>query len=262
MIVDTNVYLGHWPFRRQGYEERARLVAKLKSAGVGEAWGGSFDGLLHRDLAGVNARLAEECKGATDVKLVPFASINPKLPDWRDDLRRCAERHRMPGVRLHPNYHGYPLTDPAFAEFLAAAAGAGLLVQIVVKMEDDRTQHPLLRVPPVDLKPLPDLIARFRDLRLMMLNATFDLRGEALIPLARAGQVCFDIATLEGVGGVARLVEKIGDERIVFGSHFPLFHVESAVLKLRESELKDEVLRRIQEANARRALASSGSTGR
>src|SRR5207247_551949 len=82
VIVDTNVMLGHWPFRRHGYEETAKLVAKLKAHQVTEAWASSFDGLLHKDIAGVNARLADECRERGEKILVPFGSINPKLPDW------------------------------------------------------------------------------------------------------------------------------------------------------------------------------------
>ena len=60
-MIDTNVYLGHWPFRRHGFEETTKLAAKLRAAGITEAWAGSFEGLLHKDMAGVNARLAAEC---------------------------------------------------------------------------------------------------------------------------------------------------------------------------------------------------------
>jgi uncharacterized protein len=54
---------------------------------------------------------------------------------------------------------------------------------------------------------------------------------------------------------VAKLVEKVGENRVVFGSHFPLFHFESALLKLRESEITDDVLRRICDRNAAKLLA-------
>jgi uncharacterized protein len=247
--------IGQWPFRRHGYEETAALAKKLKNGGVTEAWVSSFEGLLHKDLARVNIRLAAECKTVSEVKLIPFGSINPKWPNWNDDLKRCHEEHGMPGVRLHPNYHGYKLEDAICVSLFEACAKRKLVVQIAVKMEDDRTQHPLMQLAAVDLKPLPELLGKFPDLRVVILNSAIDPRTEALVPLARAGRVYFDFAMLEGVGSVGRLVERVGLERVLFGSHFPLFHLESAVLKMKEADLNEQAAKAILEKNARTLLA-------
>ncbi len=254
MITDVNVSLSRWPFRRLPGDEVAALAERLRACDVTQAWAGSFDGLFHKDVAAVNARLAEDCKRCKRGLLLPFGTVNPMLPDWREDLRRCHEEHHMPGIRLHPNYHGYGLDDPAFAELLTLAERRGLIVQLAVRMEDPRMQHPLVRVPDVDTKPLAGLVAAHPALRLVLLNALRTLRGEAITRLTDAGQVYFEISMLEGVGGVAKMLTDLTVDRLLFGSHFPLFILESAILKLRESELLPSQIAAITQENAQRLL--------
>ncbi len=254
-MIDVNVSLSRWPFRRLPDDETPRLVAKLKQAGVTQAITGSFDALLHNDVAASNARLAKECRAHGDGILLPFGCVNPTLPDWQDDLRRCHEEHQMRGIRLHPNYHGYTLDQPEFAQLLDGAASRRLIVQIVVMMEDERTQHRLMRVPAADTTPLPDVLARHADLTVMLLNSQRAVRGEALTRLADAGNVYFDIAMQESVGGIAKLMQLVPYERILFGSHAPLFYFESAALKLRESDLGETIRHAITNGNASSLLA-------
>ena len=254
MIIDVNVNLSRWPFRRLPYDELPRLIEKFRDCGVTEVWAGSFDGVFHKDIGGVNARLVDDCRKSQAVRLRPFGSVNPTLPDWREDLRRCHEDYHMPGIRLHPTYHGYRLDDPVFAELLTQAQQRGLIVQLVVRIEDPRMQHPLMRVPDVDTKPLPGLLAAHPELRLVLLGALQILRGHFITQLIQAGEVYFEISTLEGVGGISNLLSRVLGDRILFGSHFPFFILESAIFKLRESELSPAKANAITHENARRLL--------
>ncbi|MCW5978370.1 MAG: amidohydrolase family protein [Bryobacteraceae bacterium] len=255
MTVDVNVSVSRWPFRRLPHDEPSELAAKLRRADVGQAWAASLDGLLHNNIGAANARLAET--GRAHKNLLPFGSVNPTLPDWEEDLRRCLEVHRMPGLRLHPNYHGYALDDPRFARLLELAGHRRPIVQIALAMEDDRTQHPLLFAPPVDPRPLVDLAAHRPQLPLVLLNRHWAEDWELTRRLGRAGQVYFDFSWLERVGALAQLVREVSPQRVLFGSHLPLFYFESALLKVREAGLAPDEEALVLEGNARRLLGET-----
>ena len=73
-LIDTNVALSHWAVRHSWAESPAKVVEKLRHHGVTSAWVGSFDGVLHTDIAGVNARLADACAREGSRVLRPFGT--------------------------------------------------------------------------------------------------------------------------------------------------------------------------------------------
>jgi predicted TIM-barrel fold metal-dependent hydrolase len=254
-IIDVNVTLGRWPTRRVVCDELPALVAKMTSHDVDEAWVGSIDGLFHDDPTEVNNRLVKSCNDVREVKLRPFGSINPLASNWESEFERSSDVHKMQGVRLHPNYHGYALDHPAFAKLLRMAAERRMVVQLAVLMEDARMMHPLMRVPPVDLKPLAKIVEAVPGVRLVLLNAlTTGDRTDKLFPVLEAGEVYVEIAMLEGAGGIESLLKTVPAERILFGSHTPSLYFESALLKLRESALPAQHVGAIRRDNAARLL--------
>ena len=249
-LIDTNVHLSRWPFRRVANDDTTGLARKLKQLKITEAWAGSFDALLHRDLSAVNERLIEECRRHGEGILKPFGSVNLSLPDWEEDARRCAEVYRMKGIRLYPNYHQYKLEDPRFRKLLAMAADRGLIVQIAVMMEEERTQHPLMRLAHVNPAPLIGLLKEIPKARVVLQNCFRAVRGGLLLKLQSTRRVWFDISTLEGMAGIERMLQLLPVDRLVFGSHAPFYIIESALLKLRESRLSETQVNAISFKNA------------
>jgi hypothetical protein len=45
VIIDTNVNISCWPFRRLAGDEIPDLVARLRKQNVEQAWAGNFDGI-------------------------------------------------------------------------------------------------------------------------------------------------------------------------------------------------------------------------
>ena len=234
-------------------------MAELSRLGVTQAWTGTFDAILHNDIAAVNQRLTDECYSAGAGILLPFGAVNLTLPNWEDDIRRCSEIHGMPGLRLLPGYHDYQLSDDRFAKLLGMAAEKRLIVQISVRLEDPRTQHRLLSVQDVDVKPLLEVLPDFPQVPIVLLNGLSNASTEMHSQLAAAGNVFFDIATLEGLAGLERPVRMIPAERILYGSHAPFFTPEAAKLKLQESELPVPIIEQIEHGNAAKLLANAGS---
>ena len=256
-VVDTNVSLFRWPFRRLPWDEPSRLLDKLRRLGIVEAWVGSHEALLQRDITEVNQRLAAYCNrfNANDsqndtpndapsneaspaasapalapLRLKPMGAVNLRLPDWEADAQRCLfgdesssgdesnSGASFHGVRLLPNYHGYTLDDQRFGKLLQMAAESGRWVQIATAMEDQRTQLELVRRQDVDLTPLIGAMAKAPQARVQLLNAR--LRPTQIAEWQLAPRLYWDTARLDSTDGVP-LAHRAAPGRLLFGSGAP-----------------------------------------
>ncbi|HLV02394.1 MAG TPA: amidohydrolase family protein [Acidobacteriota bacterium] len=252
--VDVNVTLFRWPFRQMHWDDTDEMADGLRQFGVNRAWAGSFEALFHRDIGAVNLRLARECRKRGNGLFVPFGTVNPMLPDWSEDLRRCHEEHNMPGIRLYPGYHGYPLDHPSSIELLEAAAERDLLVQIVLVMEDPRTAHPLVNMVPVAIDVLDSILGSLPDLKIMLLNAARNVLVQAIPMFVSHKDIYCDISWLDGLQGVERLVTEIPTRQVLFGSHSPFFYFEASWLKMKESILDRKTMEALVKENAKRIV--------
>jgi predicted TIM-barrel fold metal-dependent hydrolase len=261
-IIDTNVNLFDWPFRALKYRQTKALVTKLKKHRIVEAWAGSFEALLSKDMNGVNTRLAVECREHGPGFLIPFGSVNLAWPDWEEDVRRCHEVHKMPGIRIYPGYQPFDLDHPEMETLVKMASERGLILQVVFGMEDPRVQHPIINMGPVTFRPLLKALKAAPNAKVELLHFSGSTSPDDLAQFMACTHTSMDISRLEGNGAVGRMIgtvtglpsPRVPADRIVFGSHAPYFPLETALLKLIESPLDAQQLQAIMQGNARRLL--------
>jgi hypothetical protein len=255
MTVDVHCYVGPWAFRHIPDAEPADLVRRLDRAGIEQALVSATEAVLYKDPQQANRLLRERLHG-WDGRLLPLATLNPRLSGWEYDWQWCLDMLAPVGVRLHPNYHGYSLASGEARTLFAAATKAGLPVFIVNRLEDERVHHPLARVPAL----------RVEDLAAGMHSApqgTFVLCGLRLAEVSALQafapdlqNYAVDISHLQHpLDALERLCAVLPAQRILVGSGFPLLMPEPAVYKALMARLPEKDKQAILSGNALRLLA-------
>lgn len=252
-IIDVNASLGNWPFRTLRNNTPEGMLSLMDANGIAEAWVASFDCVLNREPKTANIALAELVAPYRD-RLIPFAVVNPNLPTWKQDIRLYLSELGMGGVRAYPNYHQYALDDACVGELLDCVRVRAAPLQVAVRVADERMHHPLVKVPAVEIPKFECQLSRAGDTKVIFINVRHN-EFPAVAQLAQQSPNIFvEISHAETVGGVAGVLERVGQNQVLFGTHAPLLYATSAVLKLKEADITDEQRESICSGNAGRVL--------
>jgi predicted TIM-barrel fold metal-dependent hydrolase len=271
-IVDANAYVGDFPWRRID-ADADDVVEHMDREGIDQAVVSSFDAVFYRNVHEGNRELAESVDRYRD-RLIPFATINPIYPQWREDLKECIEELGMEGVRLFPLYHDYAIDHPAVTELMDFCAERDVPVMFVSALEDKRQHHRNWKIRDFEdagnnswsdqhvnalisvLKQSPEtdvIIANAWNAadRIVEETTTAYPHGVRLNNKVRSGETLFILNDLymfflhQG----EEIAENIGVDRLVTGSKIPLYNFDAHYIYNEEFPATEAERDRIQHGN-------------
>ena len=260
-MIDVNAAVGRWSFAASWAERADELAAAMAEASVAQAHVSAMEAVLAPDPLEATQRLCDSVAGHE--RLVPAAVADPTLRTAEADLRRLVSNWPVRLVKLYPSFGGYSAEDDRVAGMVRAAWAEGVLTAVMMRLEDDRNQHRVMRVDPVGVDGVTSLAAKVAPLPLLVLNA---LKGEVADLTKQAGNLLLDIAFVESGASLPDLLQNVSAERLVFGSNAPLFYPQAAAAKLAHDEVDEAQRQAIAVGNINGILdavgASEGGTSR
>jgi hypothetical protein len=249
MIVDFCAYLGDWPTYELPYHTADGLLSLMDRCGIGAACVSLAGGMFRFDAREANEHLTRAIAGHRD-RLWPIGTLDPAVPTWKEDLEDGLGRLGLAGFRLHPTYHGYVLDAPDVLHLAARLGVAGRPLFVALQVDEERFQHPAIRVPNVPVDEIVQLIRQIPVTTLILNN----LKVEHALSLLGGGlplnQVYMDTNAMDmPFDGLRSLVETYGAGRLVFGSQMPFLYPEAALMVVEHAGLSPDEREAILERN-------------
>lgn len=233
LVVDVHNHVGEfrgvWGLLRQTPEE---LLKRMDKNGIDVSVIFPFPSglMLHEDFRSANDYILNGAK-EDPKRLIPFCTVTPMHGQFAvDEMKRCAEMGAK-GIKLYPPGHGfYPLDSPLMDPIMTEAQRLGL---VVLTHSDFNTKI----CTPFHAARLAE---RFPEVPLIVAHFGEDPDVCHWVPdiVERTPNVILDTSCTPDIPESIYIlpIEKIGAERVAFGSDTPTVSPEVNLTKLKVAE--------------------------
>lgn len=261
MLLDTNAYVGHWPFRQLVDNTCKTMLERMDRFGVDMTVISSLDGIFYKNTQPANRELYEVVQSGRNFgdRFLPFAVINPAYAGWKDDFEICTGKMGMKGVRLYPKYHGYTLTDPSLADLVKRARDRGVVVAFSLRMVDSRPSSwmDLEKEKEWTLKDIVPVIRAVPDAKYLILNVANSTHlNDAETRLFKKADIVMDTSG-RSMNSLGAMLQQFGKHKFAFGTQSPLLDHLTGLLRieaLNETEASEATKELLRSGNAKRIL--------
>jgi len=242
MFYDATVFTGRWPFRKLGRPEIAHLLEDHEKNGVKGGVVSNLESIFYNDpMEGDEELAAKLPKG-----YLQALSHNPFLPFAAKEISK--NELKAAAVRLYPCYHNYRPNDPAVIEFCRAAAGAGLVIYVIARMDDMRFDY-LYHQQVTDFNDIAELVRRVPEAK-FVISYGMDVYRRVK-DIADCPNAYIDGAYMPDlVFGYRDAAPAFPAGRLLFATHYPLQLMESNTITLKLADIGCEEKDKIMYKNA------------
>lgn len=235
MIFDAHMHVGEFPLFNVRLD-RDGLVSLLAEHDIG---GGV---VFHPDNDYVRG-IVESVES-----VYGLVWSNPRLPGYLEEAERLLDHPRFVGMKLHPLLDGYHPNDPAVHPLMEMLRERGLPVLI-------HCGHPIFTLPwsieelVVNFPDVPVVLGHMGHGNIVYINGAIDVA-------ARNPSVYLETSGMPMHTKIAEAVERVGRDRVMYGSDAPFHHPRVEIEKVRVSGLEPELVERVLGLNAESLFVS------
>lgn len=236
MIIDVNAWTGPWPALVNVPFDAASVRSSLRTYGIECIFMAPLAAAWSANPHLCNAAVYAAASEFEDISPVPV--IDPTLPTWREEMEKAAGHRAVRMIKLLPGYGGYELVvaDDLFEE----AARANLVAMVQIRIDDPRRHHPMAMVPDVPAGDVVEAAKRHPNLKLVIGGASAATLRSLAVQLRELPGLYADTSQVDGVDSLKMLVEEGLGNKLLFGSHAPVFMPGAAVARV-INDLPDDV---------------------
>jgi len=235
-IIDANTMVGVYPAHKLDMSVE-RLVRDMDRYRIAASLTLSAVGVFHSCMEG-NALTLEAAK--ENKRLVPVATVDPRSYFGSAADMQAIRAQGFGAFKFYPAEQGWPIHSAAFGEILKQLAP----LKVPVMLNAARPGDPSDAARMVSAYPAPVILC----------SVSVDTFSEALAVMAELPNVMLETHDLHVPGAVRMAADRVGADRIVFGSGAPRRSIASSLQYILSSELSDEDKQGVLGGNIRRIL--------
>jgi predicted TIM-barrel fold metal-dependent hydrolase len=176
---------------------------------------------------------------------------NPRLPGYLEEAERFLDHPKFLGLKLHPLIDGYLPNDPSVHPLMELLLARGRLPVLV------HCGHPIFTLPwsieelAVSFPDVPVIMGHMGHGNVVYINASIDIA-------ARNPNVYLETSGMPMHTKIKEAVERVGVERVLYGSDAPFHHPAVEILRVQVSGLGPDQLQQVLSANGRALFLGKG----
>ena len=269
MFIDTNTYVGHWPFRNLENNTLDGLDKLAQDNDITHMVVANIEGFFFKDANHANLTLLKKLDAYSGKTVfLPLAIVNPTYPEWERDAREMIAAGFV-GFEIAPFYHGYSFapemvfdcnTPVHYASgVLALAEELDVPVRVCTSIENFRARSHYERHDNPSANDLCALLNANKNAHVFITSFHPGTMGPFLSALVKERKnTYFELTAMAPSalhsGGIAGAMKILSEDQLCYGSLAPFQYLEPTLITLEYEKAINTEAAKIAPARAFKAL--------